>query len=50
LITSSIVTYLSETQFYSFIASLFSNKENIPKQGKIEKIPFKDGPVMEETS
>ena len=31
IITSSIVVYLSETQFYSFVASLFSKKEEVTK-------------------
>jgi hypothetical protein len=45
LITSNIVTYLSETQFYSFIASLFSSKENVTSPTKVS---LRDGPMIEE--
>jgi hypothetical protein len=34
-ITSSIVAYLTGTQFYSFVSSLFSTKEISPKQDQI---------------
>jgi hypothetical protein len=41
-ITSSIVAYLAGTQFYSFVSSLFTSKENLPKQ---DKISLRDGPL-----
>lgn len=43
VITSSIIIYLSETQFYSFVASLFSKKESVTK----EKISIRENQWFE---
>jgi hypothetical protein len=47
VITYSIINYLSDTSFYSFIASLFSTKDKVTNQAKIS---LRDGPLMEESS
>lgn len=45
VIAYSITNYLSNTHFYSFIASLFSKKEEVTKESKIS---LRDEPLIEE--
>jgi len=47
VITYSIITYLINTQFYSFVASLFSSEEKVTNPTKVS---HKDGSVMRETN
>jgi hypothetical protein len=47
IVTASIIGYLSATEFYSFVVSLFRFKEDISNQTKIS---LRDRPLSEQYS
>jgi len=48
VITASVVGYLSETHFYSFIASLFNKKEELTKTGGSTPSMSRENPSSEQ--
>jgi hypothetical protein len=46
-VLAAITVYFSNTQFYSYVASLFKTKEDFSSE---EKISLRDRPLIEENS